>query len=513
MIDDTLSAPRSGAAPHPATAPGSVGGSRPATASAGTSRLVTASGSVSTSRPAAVPRSPVRPPRTPSAWTVALAPAVLMAALGLWGIRREGTLWGDEAVTYAMAQRDPSEIVRTLLSVDVVHGLYYLLTHGVFTVTGPGLVPLRLPSLLGMCATAAGVALIGRRLAGPRAGLLAGLLLPLLPDAQRYAQEGRSYALVCALVTFGTLLLCARRWPAYAVVMLTACLLHEFAVLALLAHGVTLAPRPPRGWWAAALAVVAGLTPLALFSATQSGQVDWITPPGTGDLVLLVVLAVLGWCAGTTTGGRRVRAVALPLLLLPMGLLIAVSFLHPLYVDRYVLPQVIGVALLTGAVLDRHWSTLTAGTAAVAAVASLIVLGPPLRSPESRKSDVGAVTELIQRMSRPGDGVLFLPGPHRGWTLAHPGALTGLTDLSLGRSPRASHTLFGVEAPPGEVRDRLLRHRGRVVVVRGPADEPLDPGAVETAKRTVLAAHFVRCAERTANQARVAIHVRDRADC
>lgn len=78
---------------------------------------------------------------------------------------------------------------------------------------------------------------------------------------QKCAQEGRSYALVCALVAWATYVLvgvAARptrgRWALYGGTMPLASLLHEFAVLALVAHGVTLfesrVPRPLLRAWA-----------------------------------------------------------------------------------------------------------------------------------------------------------------------------------------------------------------------------------------------------------------------
>ncbi|GAA2263706.1 hypothetical protein GCM10010232_64500 [Streptomyces amakusaensis] len=459
-------------------------------------------------------RPSVRPTpgeRLPSL-TVALAPAALMLLLGLWGIEREGTLWTDEAVTYDMARRSLPEIWRTLGTIDAVHGLYYLLMHAVFAVFEPSLVALRLPSVLAMCATAALVALIGRRLAGPRAGLLAGLLLPLLPVVQRYAQEGRSYALVCALVAWGTLLLLQRRWGAYAAVMLAACLMHEFAVLTLLAHGASLWREPPRGWTVAALGTVAGLTPLALFSVTQSAQVDWIGSPGTPKIIAFVLTALLGCACAWTPGGAAVRKTALPLLVLPTGLLMAVSFIHPLYVDRYVLPYVIGLALLLGAVLDRHWSPVLALASAAAALLSLLFFSPHLRSPESRKSDVVAVGEVLAESGRPGDGLLFIPFRRRVWTLVRPGETGHLTDLSMKSSPRASHTLYGTELPPERIRERMLAHDGRVVVVQDLAGQPLDAVAEEEIKREVLREHFTLCEETAVNEARVGVYARN-GDC
>ncbi|MEV5397164.1 hypothetical protein AB0N26_13300 [Streptomyces cellulosae] len=141
-----------------------------------------------------------KPFRRRARTVVVLAPFLMALALGLWGIRRENTLWGDEAVTYALAQRDLSQIWRTAQHVDLVHALHYALVHVVFDLFGAGLLTLRLPSVLAMAAAASAVGLLGLRLAGPRVGLLAGLVFPLLPHVQKYAQEGRSYALVCALV-------------------------------------------------------------------------------------------------------------------------------------------------------------------------------------------------------------------------------------------------------------------------------------------------------------------------
>ncbi|MFF3325721.1 hypothetical protein [Streptomyces sp. NPDC002889] len=439
----------------------------------------------------------------------AVGPAALALGLGLWGIRRGGTLWGDEAVTYEVAHRTVPEIWRTLGSVDAVHGLYYLLMHVVFAVWDGGLVALRLPSVLAMCATVVGVTLIGRRLSGPRAGLLAGLLLPLLPTVQRYAQEGRSYALVCALVTWGTWLLLERRWVAYGTVMLTACLLHEFAVLALFAHGATAARCGwRRGWALSAGVVAAGLAPLALFSITQSAQVEWIGRPGAAQLAAFGALALVGWGCARTQAGAAVKNVALPLLIGPMALLMAVSFVHPLFVDRYVLPYVIGLALLLGAVLDRYWSRALALSAAAAALLTLLVHGPYLRSPDSRKNDVGAVADALRETAGPGDDLLFTPARRRVWTLVEPAASGGLKDLSLDRSPRASDTLFGTEVPPARIRARMLASR-RIVVVRDLAGQPLDAVPGEETKRAVLQAHFEECAgSQEVGQARITVFAR-----
>lgn len=240
----------------------------------------------------------------PAEAVVVIAPLALTVALGLWGIRRQNTMWGDESVTYQVAHRHLSQIWLTAQHIDLVHALYYAVMHELFGLFGGGLLTLRLPSVLAMSLAASGVGLLALRLAGPRAGLLAGLVFALLPQVQKYAQEGRSYAMVCALVTWATYALVVSvprrswwRWAVYGSTMLLACLLHEFAVLALVAHGVTLAvsraPRPAlRAWSVAVAGVVAGLLPLAICSAGQSEQVSWISGPIRPGYFLVV--AVLG---------------------------------------------------------------------------------------------------------------------------------------------------------------------------------------------------------------------------
>src|SRR3954447_23881551 len=98
-----------------------------------------------------------------------LVPVVVMFALGLWGLDRDG-MWRDEAATFQVARRSLPQIWYLLRSVDAVHGLYYLLMHPVLALH-PGEVLLRLPSVCGAAAAAGLVAALGVRLGRPRVGL------------------------------------------------------------------------------------------------------------------------------------------------------------------------------------------------------------------------------------------------------------------------------------------------------------------------------------------------------
>ncbi|MGW0822590.1 glycosyltransferase family 39 protein [Streptomyces sp. NPDC002845] len=468
----------------------------------------------------------VRRPRL-SPYVLVLVPVALSLALGLWGVRRDGSMWRDEAVTYDMARRALPDLWATLGQADAVHGLYYLLMHGLFRVFGGAdpLLVLRLPSVLAAAVASGTVALLGHRLAGPRAGLLAGVAFALLPPVQRYAQEGRSYALVCALVAWASYLLVGavrtrtrRAWAGYGAVLLAACLLHEFAVLAAVAHVVALPRAARRAGIRVTLAVGAGLAPLAVLSMRQSDQVAWIGGAGAGALAGFAGVTLLGVACAAVVGGDLghgrvgLPVLALSLLVLPALLLLLLSLVKPLYVDRYVLYGHLGTALLVGAALDRllraRGRTRTAAVlAAGAAVLTLLPVTLHLRTPESRTDDVPAVAEAIRAAGRDADAVLYMPARRRVWAPAAWGSVRGPRDLALERGPVDSHTLYGTEVAAPVIRARALA-ANRVVAVRDPAGQPVDRTAQEAVKRRVLAAYFVECGTRYAQGARITVYAR-----
>ncbi|MFI5882254.1 glycosyltransferase family 39 protein [Streptomyces sp. NPDC051554] len=294
-----------------------------------------------------------------------------MLVLGLWGLDRGG-MWGDESVTFLVGRRTVPQIWHLLHGVDAVHGLYYLLMHAVLAVH-PGEVALRLPSVCGAAATAGLVAALGVRLARPRVGLWAGLLYAITPLTGHYAQEGRSYALVAAGVAGATLLLVraleGRSWWPYGAVLAVTFLLHEFAVLVLCAHALTLAAARVRravwlGWGCAVGVAVGALLPLAWVSQRQSAQVAWLRVPDwdtteglARDFLAVTPTGVVFWTSVLLIllglGSGRLTSVALPLLLVPPVLLLTVSQFRPLFHERYVLYALAGAPLLVAAGADR----------------------------------------------------------------------------------------------------------------------------------------------------------------
>ncbi|MEJ8642502.1 glycosyltransferase family 39 protein [Streptomyces sp. MS1.HAVA.3] len=364
--------------------------------------------------------------------------------LGLWGLERGGSMWRDESVTWQVAHRPLGGIGELLGRVDAVHGLHYLLMHGVFQVWDGGLWALRLPSVAATALAAAGVAAIAHRLAGERAALIAGCVYAVLPPVQMYAQEGRSYALVAAAVVWATYLMLRERWAAYAVVLLLGCWLHEFAVLALLAHAFT--AWRSRGWRWSAAAVLVLLLPLAVVSARQAQQqLGWLGRPSWQDWAAYGVVGAAALLLARGAAKDLVR-VALPLVLLPPGLLMAISLVHPWYVDRYVLYALAGLALLAGARFASArgwWPWVLAG----ALLVPFGIWSVWLRTPESRKDDALAVAAVVRERARPGDAVVFMPSRRREWLLSSPEVYGELRDVALDRSPAASHSLQGTELP------------------------------------------------------------------
>lgn len=431
-------------------------------------------------------------------------------------------MWRDESVTYRLAQRPLRENWALLHHIDAVHGLYYLLMHAEFAVLGVGLTALRLPSVAATVATTAAVTAIGSRLAGSRTGVLAGTFYTLLPVTQQYAQEGRSYALVCALVTWATYALVVAltadsraAWASYALLLALAGWLNLFAVLALPAHGITAWRTRERRWYAAAGAVLIAVLPLAAVARGQAGrQLGWLAHPGPAAWEHFGTVAAAGLALACYARSRALANLAVPLLVVPPALLLTVSLVKPWYLERYVLYALPGLALLAAAAADRHLASRArirtirayapACLAALAAVAVLLPWSLDVRTPQSRKDDVFAVARAVQTAQLPGDAVLFMPSRRREWLLASPAVYRRLNDVALARTPTASHTLQGLELPAPALRTRMLATR-RVIALTG---RPLDPFPQEAVKRQVLARYFQVCDRRGVLGARVIVYAR-----
>jgi uncharacterized membrane protein len=119
-----------------------------------------------------------------------------LLALGLRLIRLTyQPLWWDEGWSLYFATTGVRNMLE-LTAVDIHPPLYYLLLHFWIRVSGPGVISVRLLSVLIGTATIPLLYAAGRRLSGHRGGLLAAFLLAISPFHIYYSQEVRMYGLV-----------------------------------------------------------------------------------------------------------------------------------------------------------------------------------------------------------------------------------------------------------------------------------------------------------------------------
>ncbi|MFI5632162.1 hypothetical protein ACIA8E_22850 [Streptomyces sp. NPDC051664] len=466
---------------------------------------------------------------------VPLIPMLGTLALGLWGLPRQHSVWRDEAATWQVALRSIPEIWHMLGQVDAVHGLYYLLMHELFECFGPSTTTLRLPSVLAMAAASACVAVIGHRLAGAWAGLGGGLAFGLLPAVQFYLQEGRPYALVAAGAGISTLLLVtglegrrgAPRWAAYGGTVLLCGMLNWLSLLILPAHLATLVWTRARrelwtSWATASAAALACVLPLILFSRSQAEQMSWI-PPLTWHMVIgpavLLSIGGLGALLDRPQVGRlSAAAVGLPLLAVPQVGLIGLSLIEPVFVDRYIVFSLLGLALLIGVALGTaiqaaaprfpKASTWLLPVVVAGAVVALLPQSLAKRSPASRVDDVLAVAADVRRLKGTGGSVLFVPAARRDTKLVSPDAFRGLSDIALTESPEDSGTLKGVEAGPDQIRAAMLAQRRILLVTDATKVAKPVSAARDEMKASVLKEYFTVVADEEVRGRRVTVYER-----
>ena len=400
--------------------------------------------------PAARPQSRDRA-RLPSAAGWALIGILLGATLiRLWAISRQD-IWHDEALSL-LAARLPFSDLTAFTAGDVHPPLYYLLLKAWLVPAGAA-GSVGWARLLGVIVSWPAVPLalaLARRWHGMRAGLIAGTLLAVAPLAVFYAVEIRMYGLLLTL-SLATVLAYdslsrgqqhAWLWTA-ALAGLGAALLYTAYAggLLLIVLGIDWLAgldRRPRTLNRRYLVALAGCFVLYLpwigvliGQIARVGTTYWIAPPlplaplfsylqfaigyslpAAGQAVgLFVVTALLALAVGAAW--RRVWAGAggdrllLLWLVLPPGLIWALSLARPLYLDRVVLVSAPALYLLLAAFIAQRWRDwpvriLTSGLG-VLTVASLIGFG---YAPEFQKAPMGEASRWLAERWQPGDVVV-----------------------------------------------------------------------------------------------------------
>jgi mannosyltransferase len=417
----------------------------------------------------------------------------------------------------------------------------------VAAVLGTSATALRIPSLCAMVIATGFVAATGRRAAtlalAPDAGrngrgldvpaltgLFSGLLFATAPYMTYYAQMARSYAIETMFAVIASYLL-LRAWPdgrwrwwlGYAAAVTLTGLFNIFGLLIVAAHGITLLLTDARGqtasgrrigriplrWLAACGAAVIVLGRLLGLASRQQVQIAWLNRPTlyamerlltnlAGSRPLIVPFALLA-LAGLLTAWRadhwrplNPAAIALPWLVVPPFVLIAVSFVKPVYYVRYIEFCLPALAILAGAGLTglirlaavtplrrsglgrwRLGPLRLAWLPAVLAVAVLAALlaGPQqaIRQTAARPDNLRLASAIVAAHEQPGDVVFYIPATMHVIGTGYPAPFGRLRDIARNQSAIASGTLTGTEiTSPARLKSRFTASSAqRVWVVTG----------------------------------------------
>jgi len=386
-----------------------------------------------------------------------LLPILLLAAAARFYDLTAAAIWGDEGSSLRLARYSLGEIWHHA-AFDVHPPLYFMLLHGWIELFGDGIFAIRsLSALAGIAAVGMGVWLVDR-LATRRAAILAGLLLALLPTAVRYSQEVRMYSLLGLLLIAATLTLVYwirrpqrhRYLVVYALLMTAAFYTHYFAVLAALCHWIYLGViRFQRGyrlrhiqrpaWWLANLLIAVLYLPwlpnlLGLMQHMEQlkvgGDVGWEDPVtltslpsmiwtwliqddgehlpwlvfGAMPMTLLVLAAVAVLRDRSVSRGSVLLALYTGL---PLLLVFAVSFITPLFIERYLTAYALGLPLLAALAIDRLYSRVR--ILAVAVLVSLLgveMVGLNNNATVDSNDQFDRVVNYVNQHFQPGDRIV-----------------------------------------------------------------------------------------------------------
>jgi mannosyltransferase len=402
--------------------------------------------------------------------------AALATVISAAGASRP-SLWFDEGATIsASASRSLSELWRLLGRIDAVHGLYYLVMHGWFTVFPATEFWSRVPSSLAIGAAAAGVVVFTKQFCPRTTAVCAGAMFAILPRVTWAGVEARSYAFSAAAAVWLTVLLVVsvRRnrpwlWLLYALGLALSVLLNIYQVLLVPAYAamlpLTTRRRSAAVWWTLTSAVVVGaLTPFMLFAHGQRYQVSWIFPINWHNVIdvaqhqyfdnsvpfaVLAAAVIAVAIALRVSGKRRPAAQTRALLLICaawMAIPTAVSLIYsaisePMYYARYLfftapaMAVVLAVCVVT--ITTKPWAVT--GVLIVFAVAAFPNYLLSQRGPYAKEGwDYSQVADVVTAHATPGDCILvdntvfWAPGPIRALLATRPNAFKPLVDVGRG---------------------------------------------------------------------------------
>ena len=359
-------------------------------------------------------------------------------------------IWGDEGSSLLLSEYALADLWFHAAH-DVHPPLYFLLLRGWIEVFGDSIGSIRsLSAIPGVAVVGLGIWLT-RQLSTRRAAVLAGILLVLLPTAVRYSQEVRMYSLLGVWLLGATLALVywvrqperARYLAVYVLLMSAGFYTHYFTALCVLVHwaylglqapGQRLITRP--AWWVANVAIVLLYLPwlpnlLDLVQHVEQlkvgGDIGWEEPvnllslssiiwqfllqdDGLGlwpplfwllPLLLAVVVVSTAW---------RNNAARLPALfcLLPLLLVYGVSFISPVFIERYLTVYALGLPIVLALAIDRLPSRLSwLGVALFALFVGVELLGLKNNFEVDEHDQFNVPVEFVNRNYQEGDRIVL----------------------------------------------------------------------------------------------------------
>ncbi|HEX2273989.1 MAG TPA: glycosyltransferase family 39 protein [Acidimicrobiales bacterium] len=371
-----------------------------------------------------------------------LLPPVVLAVFGGWLLSRRYSFWYDELFTAEMVRVPFGDLVHAVVRGEGTipylgdappsyNGPYYAVAHLWLLATGlaPDEWGLRLLSLLAAVAAVAAFTLAVGRLARPDVGLVAGLTVATNPFVIEYAAEARGYGL--ALLATALAALGLQRWLddrprgllLYGLAGAMAGLAHWFALLVLAAFAV--AAVCLRGRRALPLLATSGaaavpalvVVGMAVANGVGGSGAEWIADVGlavprlllrswASERLALAVVTVVAAAVGVVAGRRHRRAwvVGVAWVGLPVAAVSLAELVRPVYVDRYLLPAVLGLAVLVGlGVTAMRGRARGVAAAAVVVVSAAVTVGAGGQGP---KEDVRGAVAALATLHRPGEPVV-----------------------------------------------------------------------------------------------------------
>jgi mannosyltransferase len=371
--------------------------------------------------------------------------AGVAAALRFYSIATK-SFWFDEGVSVAIARLDWYNFARILWRREANMALYYLFLRYWLHFGGSEFF-VRSLSVVFAIASIPVLYLLGRRLFGPRVGLIATALLVVNAYHVQYSQDARGYSLMLLLCLLSSLyfLKClgeptGRNRAAYVFTSVLAVYAHCFSGLLVIAQWISLRflDKPPAAqtrattrndWrWIALL-----VSPLVVFVATTgTGPLRWVQRPALKDLwifalqftgnggPLLLFAYAVAFLAGLYPVWRTRNLQRVPWelwrhrfllcwMLFPLLLTLGLSLAKPLFVPRYVLFCLPALLLLVARGISRVRSTslMVVASSIMLILSFLGTLAYYKQDLDIERDDWRSATHYLLEHAESGDALLF----------------------------------------------------------------------------------------------------------